>query len=137
MFFFHIDNDERMKCLHCPVVDATHCQGELASRLCDLTDAAHPDYRPSYAEVLRDHASRAPQYPPLATQAANLARALWDWAVSGFSMASEEEQARRRAICFGCEHWDGGPRRCSLCGCRTDQQIAMKSKHCPDTPARW
>ena len=56
-----------------------------------------------------------PDYPPLATQAGNLARSLWDWAISGFSTASDEEQARRLAICATCQHWDAG--RCRLCGC--------------------
>jgi hypothetical protein len=47
-------------------------------------------------------------YPPLAQQAANLAGSLWAWAVSGFTTTTEEERARRLAICRDCPQWDGG-----------------------------
>lgn len=74
-------------------------------------------------------------YPPLAQQAANLGRALWDWAVSGFSMTSQDEQARRLEICRGCEQWDGG--RCRICGCGLAAKIALKTSHCPLPEPKW
>ncbi len=71
-----------------------------------------------------------PPPPPTAAQmAASLGHALFDWAVSGFSMASDEERARRLSICAGCEHWDGA--RCKLCGCYTEYKVRMKTEHCP------
>lgn len=77
------------------------------------------------------------EYPPVATQAGSLALAFWGWATSGFKMASEAEQARRRAICAACPNWAAEARRCVLCGCLTDVKIAMRSEKCPDDPPRW
>jgi len=76
-------------------------------------------------------------YPSPARLAANLSRALWDWAVSGFSMASEEEAARRISICESCEYFDAGPRRCKHlgCGCYLDAKVKLKTEHCPVN--RW
>ena len=68
-------------------------------------------------------------YPSAARQAANLAGSLWDWAVSGFMVASQEEQDRRLAICHGCEQWDEG--RCRICGCHLAAKVKMKTGHCP------
>jgi hypothetical protein len=68
-------------------------------------------------------------FPPLAAQAANLSRALWDWAVSGFSGATREEQRRRMNICVLCPEWSDV--RCKLCGCLLSAKIRMKTEHCP------
>lgn len=78
-------------------------------------------------------------YPPVMTQAANLSRALWDWAVSGFAMASEAEVKRRLAICEACEYFDPGPRRCKHlgCGCYLDAKTRMRSEHCPLPTPKW
>jgi hypothetical protein len=99
----------------------------------------HPDreaWRWRMIEKAAD-APAVPSYPPAARQAANLAAALWSWAVSGFSMASDEEQSRRRSICAGCEHWDAAARRCRICGCLTDHKIRMRTEHCPLASPRW
>ena len=71
--------------------------------------------------------------PPVYRQAGTLARALWDWATSGFVMASEEEQAQRMAICRACDRWDGS--RCRLCGCYLAAKVRMQTEHCPI--AKW
>lgn len=74
-------------------------------------------------------------YPPLAKQAGSLSRSLWDWAVSGFSAASEEEQARRLAICEACPLRNAEDRRCWKCGCFTDAKVKLKTEHCPE--GKW
>ncbi len=74
-------------------------------------------------------------YPPLATQAGNLAGALWSWAVSGFSMASDEEQERRQIICLNCDQWSNG--RCRLCGCYTSAKVRLRTEHCPLPEPKW
>lgn len=73
--------------------------------------------------------------PSPAVMAANLGRALFDWAVSGFSMASDEERARRLAICGACAEWDGA--RCRICGCYTTYKVQMKTEHCPLPEPKW
>lgn len=80
-----------------------------------------------------------PQYPQLAKQAANLRRALFDWAVSGFSMTDEAEQARRLSICRACEWFDPGPTRCRHmgCGCWLEKKVRLKTEHCPLPKPKW
>lgn len=134
-----------MPCAHCPVGPDRICPA--TPRLCQLADPAHPDYDPRYRDAIPLHAQpresggESPaarvEYPPLATQAVNLAGAFWDWAISGFTMASDEEQARRRSICATCPRWDASGRRCTLCGCYTEAKIQLKTSHCPDDPSRW
>jgi hypothetical protein len=68
-------------------------------------------------------------YPSLPAQASNLAGSLWAWAVSGFSMATEEEQARRMTACHGCPEFDAG--RCRICTCFLAAKIRMKTEACP------
>jgi hypothetical protein len=75
------------------------------------------------------------EYPPIAHQAANLGRALWDWAVAGFAIASEEEQARRLAICGDCPLRNAEDRRCWRCGCYTDAKVKLRTEHCPE--GKW
>lgn len=123
-----------VRCRHCPVAEGLACQGLKARRLCNLIDPSHPDYQSGYRDTLTAHAREMagrPQYPPLATQAKNLAASLWEWATSGFKMASDEEQARRREICAECPKWEAAARRCVLCGCATDYKVRMKTEHCP------
>jgi hypothetical protein len=77
----------------------------------------------------------APAHPPLAIQAGNLGRALWDWAVSGFAMTTEEEVSRRLTICRECPQWDAG--RCRICGCTLEAKVRLRTAHCPLEPPRW
>lgn len=91
---------------------------------------------PDPVKIAHIRARSAPaSYPPLATQAANLAGSLWAWAVSGFTMASEDEQARRLAICHACPQWDGG--RCRICGCALSAKVSLKTAHCPLPEPKW
>jgi hypothetical protein len=91
---------------------------------------------PDPVHVAHIRARSAPRaYPGLAEQAASLAGSLWDWATSGFAMASEEEQARRLAICAACPQRNAEDRRCWRCGCYTDAKVKLRTEHCPE--AKW
>lgn len=127
------------KCDHCPVGGGLGCPGQEASRVCVLNDPRHADYRPDYAEVTRATARQLAAQPPLSPPnwAVSLALAFWDWAVSGFKMTSDAEQARRIAICEACPHFDAQPRRCRLCSCFMDYKTRLETSHCPDDPPRW
>lgn len=123
------------RCGHCPIPPGLACRGQVAPRLCQLTDPGHPDFDTRYGSALAAEAeaaaSRPAEYPPVATQAANLAGSLWAWAVSGFSMASDEERARRLAICRACPQYDAEAVRCHLCGCYLGAKTSLKIEHCP------
>ncbi len=108
----------------------THTRHEHYRTLCA---DAHPNHVAWRMKVIAKAASLAgmpaPAFPPIRTQAGNLAGALFAWAVSGFSTASAEEQARRLDICRACPEWDGS--RCRKCGCYTAAKVRMKTEHCP------
>lgn len=118
-------------CSHCPVTPGKPCPGENAPRLCRKMDPADPLYRPGYERVILDSARQLAEHslPSASRQAASLARALWDWACSGFAIATDEEQARRKGICRACPEFIGG--RCRICGCRLSAKIPMRTEHCP------
>ncbi len=73
--------------------------------------------------------------PPLTTQAATASKSLLNWATSGLQLASDEELAKRQAICAGCEFWDAqafqGTGRCQKCGCSTWAKLRMATEKCP------
>lgn len=125
-----------MKCGHCPVAEGV-CHGESVPRMCQLADPSHPDHDPRYAPLLVEQAKGV--YPSPAGLVANFAADLWSWAVSGFMTTTEEERARRIAICESCEFFDPGPRRCKHlgCGCFLDEAVKLKTKHCPLNPPKW
>lgn len=77
-------------------------------------DETHPAYpRP-----------RAPL--SMAQKAINFAKAAAKHVASGAPMASDEEIARRFAICEACEHFDGNA--CAKCGCPVKREKAYLSK---------
>lgn len=69
---------------------------------------------------------RAKPGPSLMQKAANFATAAAQHIAAGAPMASEEEVARRFAICQGCEHYDG--KACKKCGCPVKREKAFVSK---------
>jgi hypothetical protein len=71
--------------------------------------------------------------PPLTEQAKNLVRSAWDFANSGFELASDDEQEIRYNICSICDYLTGG--RCSKCGCFMKFKAKIKVVSCPD--GRW
>jgi len=123
------------RCAHCPTPAGIPCHATKARHLCDRMDPDHPRYNPAFGPSIGDISRKlaARRYPSPAQQATNLAHSLWDWATSGFSLAGDEEVARRRAICLDCEQWDDG--RCRICGCFLAAKIRMKTEHCPI--AKW
>lgn len=91
-----------------------------------------PNSAEDWRRHVREIAGRpAHEFPSLPAMAVNLAGALWDWAVSGFEMASEEEQARRLAICGPCPFHDDGRCRHLGCGCFLAAKVKLKTQHCP------
>ena len=62
----------------------------------------------------------------LVQKASNFAASAARHVAAGMPQASEEEVARRFAICEGCEHFDG--RACKQCGCPVVRQKQFISK---------
>jgi hypothetical protein len=104
-----------------------------------LCSDAHPDREHWRARMLA--LAEAPSYPPLATQAANLAGAAGR--VVGAIVRGEPVTVpaavleERQSTCAGCPRWDAAARRCRLCGCRTDLKLRLARERCPDRPPRW
>ena len=69
--------------------------------------------------------------PDLLTQAANAVQAAVAHAAAGFPRASEEEVARRKALCLACEHYRPSDDRCSRCGCHLSVKMAWEEQKCP------
>lgn len=92
-----------------------------------LCSDANPDAE--LRERWRAHVVERAATPPVHIKAASLGRAFWDWAVSGFRMASEDEARRRMNICVACPEWERG--RCRICGCFLAPKVRMKTEHCP------
>lgn len=64
--------------------------------------------------------------PSLIQKAMNFAAAAAKHVAAGAPMASDEEVARRFAICQGCEFFDG--KACAQCGCPVNRERAYLSK---------
>jgi|GEM_PF-3080094 len=127
------------RCAACPVPADEACRRDLHPWFCAFA-AASPEKR---AHVAGRNAFAAPRpmpasFPPLATQARNLAGAVVDFVASGGALTTPEERGRRLAICRDCEHFDPGPPgRCRICGCVANLAARVASKYCPDVPPRW
>jgi hypothetical protein len=98
--------------------------------------ASDPErWRPILDQV--NGAAPPAEYPPLATQAGNLAKAAVRFAASGMKTVDKAEYDRRLAICKACEHYDAKQARCVLCGCRTKYKLRMATESCPLDPPKW
>jgi hypothetical protein len=77
------------------------------------------------------------EFPPLLTQARNLAGAVARFVASGLDVATPELRSQRLAICRSdvCGQFVGG--RCKLCGCRLAAKVASAVEHCPLDPPLW
>lgn len=125
------------KCPHCPVRDlGRECKAQRTGhlRFCQLADPDDPAYSPAMVARLR---GEAPSFPPLVTQAANLAAAVGRFVASGGEMTTAEERGRRIAICQSNECGQYVAGRCAACGCRLSAKIASAAEHCPLDPPRW
>lgn len=70
----------------------------------------------------------------LAGQAAGLAKATARHVANGLKNVSEEEQARRRAICTECEYYNAKRDRCGVCACKLGgwlNKLRWASERCP------
>ena len=83
-------------------------------------DTIPPFDRDAYAKAIYK------SQPSLFQKAANFVTAAANHLAAGAPMASDEEVARRFAICQGCEFYDG--KACSKCGCPVRREKAFLSK---------
>lgn len=128
------------RCAHCPVPDDKPCLGE--------TEPARFGYMCEYATsgdpikirhiIDRSAIGLNPEPPSLAQQAVNFARAATAHALAGMPKASNEEAARRLAICRAntCGQYLPGD-RCAKCGCRMEIKAAWAEQRCPLDPPLW
>ncbi len=81
------------------------------------------------------------EYPSLFQQTTNLGHAVGSVVTSAVRgepiTVSQEEQARRLAICHACEFWDAAQSRCSKCGCFGQWKTWLASQRCPLSPPKW
>jgi len=82
-------------------------------------DETHPAYP-------RRKRREAPPALTLAEKAVNFAKSAAQHVSAGLPQATEEEVARRFAICEGCEHFDG--HACKKCGCPVIREKKFLSK---------
>jgi hypothetical protein len=75
-----------------------------------------------FARIRREYASAVTLLQKVKNFAASAARHI----AAGAPQASEEEVARRFAICEGCEHYDG--KACRKCGCPVVREKKFLSK---------
>jgi cytochrome c553 len=76
----------------------------------------------AFARIRREYA----QSVSLLQKAANFAASAAAHVAAGMPQASEDEVARRFAICEGCEHFDG--QACRQCGCPVVREKKFLSK---------
>jgi hypothetical protein len=76
----------------------------------------------AFARIRREYA----QSVSLLQKAANFAASAAAHVAAGMPQASEEEVARRFAICETCEHFDG--KACRQCGCAVVRERKFLSK---------
>jgi hypothetical protein len=81
---------------------------------------------PAPVEPLAGTLGEPPRPVSLLQKATNFAASLASHVAAGMPQASEEEVARRFAICEGCEHYDG--KACKQCGCPVVREKQFISK---------
>jgi hypothetical protein len=130
------DHDIRadvVNCPNCPVRDIP-CHGWKNRRYCELIDPTYPKYDARYIPLVVAHSRREAgleSYPPITTQAGNLAGSLWRFVRSGLKLTPRAEVKRRQAICRTCEKFDPAQRRCTVCGCSTSVKPWLRVAECP------
>lgn len=72
--------------------------------------------------------------PPLASQVASFAGAIWDWSLAGFPVVDEATLQARSGQCAICPRWDARQQRCMECGCG-ELKHRMATERCP--LGRW
>lgn len=78
--------------------------------------------------------------PTLAEKAGHLAKSLFKWAQSGFSVVSQEVIEARLAICRQCNFYGGEKGlikvACKKCGCSAKKAF-LATEHCPLPEPKW
>jgi hypothetical protein len=125
------------RCEHCPIALDQRCLGttERFHHMCEAARSGDPD-RIRY--VVERSAIGDTQPPSLASRAVSFVSAVVGHVAAGLPQASEEDKAKRLAICQACENYDGGG--CRACGC-PGAGLAMKlgwaDGRCPIEPPKW
>lgn len=55
--------------------------------------------------------------------------------IKPYDKVTDEVYEHRLAFCKECDYLQNGG--CMHCGCFVEMRAAVKSKHCPDRPAKW
>lgn len=127
------------RCSHCRVTAGLLCPGEGARGLCDRA-AADDQWRAALEEGAA-RAVAAPSYPGTATMVGNVLAAAGRVVAAAAAgrpvRVSNAEQARRLAICEGCDQFVAADRRCLLCGCVARLKSRLATEHCPLPEPKW
>ena len=123
-----------MACTDPDALEAVRLTGH--TRFLELLDPEHPDYAPSYFEVVKRivaGGSPSPARPSLLTQAGNLAAAVGR-AIADPRVVPDAVKLARLDACLACEYEKAG--RCQLCTCYLAIKTALAAESCPDNPPR-
>src|SRR4051812_30445660 len=101
-------------------------------RLLTSDSSPFPDKIEAYRRRVVELAGRDEQsYPPLLTQAGNVATALLAAARDGFKVVDQVERERRLEVCSTCPEFDASRGRCRRCGCVSKLKARVASSSCP------
>lgn len=107
-----------------------HLESRCRARGCTLDDVraciVSEDGDTITVDETHEAYPRAKSPPSLAQKAINFATAAAKHVAAGAPMASEQEVARRFAICQQCQHFDG--KACGKCGCPVVRERKFLSK---------
>lgn len=70
-----------------------------------------------------------PDFPTIVEQAKNLGNSISNFALHGFSIATDELANSRMNICKKCDLFKEN--RCSICGCNMAAKVKIASSTCP------
>ena len=99
------------------------------ARLCELAAGGHEGY------IARLGGDVPAAFPPLGVQAAHAVADAFAFVRSGAAMVSDEEKARRLAICRECPNLVDD--RCLMCGCSMPYRTRAAAFHCPLPEPKW
>ena len=67
--------------------------------------------------------------PSIADKINSVTNAGMEWVASGMPLVSASQLETRKAICSGCDQFDGW--RCAVCGCAASVKLRMATSACP------
>lgn len=100
----------------------------------DDTQRKHASHRlamPDALEFERTGKATEVAYPSFGSMVVNAAATAFDFATSGFALASEDEVERRLAVCMECHMYDHEQLRCRACGCFMQGKAKIAAATCP------